>query len=138
MKSSKAFIGIGMAIGALTIFIMTQVNIPTLGQVGVGEDLDFPCDQIGGQCCPGDVISIANCNDGDICTADYCVLQGMDGVCINIPIPNPGCGEADGGADAGDGGANAGNGPGGDNGANAGDNGGGSSAGGSRAFSQGG
>ncbi len=91
--SLLALIGIlGILVG-----IISTVGISQYGQVGpVGDPTDnwntVPgCEFITGDCCPGDVISIANCNDRDLCTADYCTVSGTVGSCVNIPLPDPNC-----------------------------------------------
>ena len=61
----------------ILVVIVSTVSISQLGQVGV---LDNICEFITGECCPGDIASIASCDDGDSCTADYCwIRNGNEG-----------------------------------------------------------
>ena len=96
-------------VGVLIILvgIISAMSISQLGQVIVPEQnnawVNTPgCEFITGECCPGDPMSIVNCNDGDACTDDLCVVNGLDGECKNTQLP--GC-STGGGNGTGDGGA---------------------------------
>ncbi|MFM7053003.1 MAG: hypothetical protein ACKOYN_12865 [Planctomycetota bacterium] len=41
-----------------------------------------------GPCGASGCTTNADCNDGDACTVDFCIM----GTCYNLPFPGPGCG----------------------------------------------